>query len=324
MKKAFVLMPFRPPFNSYYSKIYKPALESAGYDVTRADELFGSRPIIVDIHKLIKESDLILCDMSTRNPNVFYELGLAHALGKPVILISNNIDDIPFDLKHIRTIIYKTDEVEWEKELSESITKYGKEENIRIYFELLTPSIGSGKLSEIFFKHTDDINEITQAVRTSQKSYFWGTALIMHIPMLQEEIANAIDKGSQIRFLLVKPGSGALRLAAFRAKEIEYEKLNIDLLNNLDTLNALAARKSTKGKLEVKVIDYFAPYTLYLFDVGLPSGWVQARLSSLRVAHTNRPTYRLTKKDDEIWYEYHVEQFEKAWELAESHQPNGT
>lgn len=177
-------------------------------------------------------------------------------------------------------------------------------------------------LSEKFFKHADDINEITQAVCSSQKSFLWGTALVMHIPMLREEIANALDKGKEIRFLLVKPNSSALSMAAFRAKDGDRSELNSNLLHNLNALNAIASGKSVSGKLEIRVIDYFAPYTLYIFDADLPTGWAQARLSSLRVSHTNRPTYRLTRRDDALWYAYHVEQFEKAWELAEPYQPS--
>src|SRR5215470_16813722 len=91
-KKAFILMPFSPPFDSYYPQIFKPALEAAGYTVSRADDIFTPQPIMLDIQQSIVEADLILCEMSGRNPNVFYELGLAHAIGKPAILISRKHD----------------------------------------------------------------------------------------------------------------------------------------------------------------------------------------------------------------------------------------
>lgn len=181
-------------------------------------------------------------------------------------------------------------------------------------------------LSEMFFKPEDDINEIIQAVRSSQKSYFWGATLFMHIPMLREELAKAIDMGKEIRFLLIKPGGNALSMAAFRAKgsnskDIDCRaKLGQDLQNSLDTLgdiSHIASQNFTKGKLEIRVIDYLAPYTLYVFDVDQPTGWAQSRLSSLHGVHTNRPTYRLTKKKDAVWYDYHVEQFEIAWKLAD-------
>ena len=120
-KRAFVLMPFRSPFDSYYPAIFKPALETAGYVVTRADDLFTPRPVMLDIQKSILEANLILCEMSDRNPNVFYELGLAHAVGRPAILISQEKEDIPFDLRHLRVILYDHAEAGWESKLREAI-----------------------------------------------------------------------------------------------------------------------------------------------------------------------------------------------------------
>jgi len=121
-KKAFVLMPFRQPYDFYYTAIFKPALEVASYGVSRADDLFTPRPIMLDIQKSILEADLILCEMSERNPNVFYELGLAHAIGKPAILVSRKEEDIPFDFRHIRIIVYDYSLAGWENKLRQDIT----------------------------------------------------------------------------------------------------------------------------------------------------------------------------------------------------------
>lgn len=121
-KKAFVLMPFKEPYDSYYSAIFRPALETAGYSVTRADDLFTPHPIMLDVQKAIIEADLIMCEMSGRNPNVFYELGLSHAIGKPAILVSRKEEDIPFDLRHVRVIVYDYKLPGWETKLKESIT----------------------------------------------------------------------------------------------------------------------------------------------------------------------------------------------------------
>lgn len=125
-RNAFVIMPFKEPYNSYYNQIFKPALEAANFLVSRIDDLFTPRPIIMDIQQSICEADLILCEMSERNPNVFYELGLAHAIGKPTILIARKEDDIPFDLSHIRTLIYDRDYPSWDQKLSQSITAASK------------------------------------------------------------------------------------------------------------------------------------------------------------------------------------------------------
>lgn len=120
-EKAFILMPFKNPYDSYYPAIFKPALEQVGYEVYRADDVFSPQPIIIDIQESIKQADLILCEMSERNPNVFYELGLAHAIGKPVILVSHNEQDVPFDLRHIRIIFYNFRMAGWEEKLKSEI-----------------------------------------------------------------------------------------------------------------------------------------------------------------------------------------------------------
>lgn len=65
--------------------------------------------------------------MTDRNPNVFYELGLAHAISKPVILISKSIDDVPFDLRSIRVLVYDKDHPDWGNKLRLSLTKAIKE-----------------------------------------------------------------------------------------------------------------------------------------------------------------------------------------------------
>ena len=122
-KKAFVLMPFKEPYNSYYPIIFKPALEAAGYSVKRADDLYAPHPIMLDVQNSILDADLILCEMSERNPNVFYELGLAHAIGRPAVLVSRNEEDIPFDLRAVRVILYDYRQAGWEAKLREAITK---------------------------------------------------------------------------------------------------------------------------------------------------------------------------------------------------------
>ena len=134
-KKAFVLMPFAPQYDSYYLRIFKPALEAALYEVSRGDDLFTPGFIIADVQKSILEAHLILCDMSERNPNVFYELGLAHAIGRPVILIVHKKEDIPFDLRHLRVTIYDSNVPEWEEKLRQSITQAARavDDSYKVY-----------------------------------------------------------------------------------------------------------------------------------------------------------------------------------------------
>jgi len=117
---CFVLMPFDEKFASIYESIIKKVVESFNLKCTRADEIFGTQPIIEDILEHIQKSRILIADLTSRNPNVFYELGLAHAVGKEVILISQNLKDVPFDLKHYRCIVYE-DSVAGAEKLKEGL-----------------------------------------------------------------------------------------------------------------------------------------------------------------------------------------------------------
>lgn len=105
---AFVIMPFDAELNEVYSAFIVPTLEEVGYSVLRADDLYGQRNILRDIVESISNSELIVADLTGLNPNVFYELGVAHALQRPVILMTQNIDELPFDLQSYRVVIYET------------------------------------------------------------------------------------------------------------------------------------------------------------------------------------------------------------------------
>lgn len=100
-----VMMPFQSEYNGIYSTL-QATLTSAGFRCIRADNFWEHQFVIQDIVDLIAKAKIVICDCSGRNPNVFYEAGIAHALGKEVILITQSENDIPFDLRHIRYIKY--------------------------------------------------------------------------------------------------------------------------------------------------------------------------------------------------------------------------
>lgn len=103
---AFVLMPFGGAFDALFDKLIAPALQRAGYEVTRADNVIDQRNVLRDIVSGIDEAHLIVADLTGLNANVFYELGLAHALGIPTLLITQALDAIPFDLRGYRANEY--------------------------------------------------------------------------------------------------------------------------------------------------------------------------------------------------------------------------
>lgn len=102
---ASAMMPFDAGFNAVYASI-KKAAENVGLRCRRADDIWENAAIIQDVVALIDRSRIVICDCSGRNPNVFYEAGIAHTLGREVILITQSEHDIPFDLRHLRYIRY--------------------------------------------------------------------------------------------------------------------------------------------------------------------------------------------------------------------------
>lgn len=162
------------------------------------------------------------------------------------------------------------------------------------------------------FQEEDDITEHIQTIRNSQKIILWGYTLTTHIPILKEEIEKGLDRGLEVRILLIKPSGIALKMAAFRGSKTTENNLNFDLERNLERLADISNTRPGV-KFEYRVIDYFAPYTIYIFDPHLPNGKMMVRLSTLRVPNARRPTYYLTRKNDESWFLFHVDQFETAW-----------
>jgi hypothetical protein len=103
---CFVLMPFDPKFQPLYDDHIKPAVERSALRCERADDIHGTSLITWDIWERINRARFLVAELTCQNPNVFYELGLAHALSKDVILITQSMDFVPFDLKTIRCIVY--------------------------------------------------------------------------------------------------------------------------------------------------------------------------------------------------------------------------
>jgi hypothetical protein len=103
---CFVLMPFAEVMRPVFDDHIRPVVESGGVSCLRADEIVGTNVITWDIWEKINRARFIIADLTGRNPNVFYEVGIAHALGKEVILLAQSMEDVPFDLKALRCIVY--------------------------------------------------------------------------------------------------------------------------------------------------------------------------------------------------------------------------
>ena len=106
---CFVLMPFVQEMKPIYEDHIRPVVKKCGMTCSRADEITGTNLITVDIWEHINRARFIIADLTGQNANVFYEVGLAHAVGKDVILLTQTMGDVPFDLRPLRCVEYTYD-----------------------------------------------------------------------------------------------------------------------------------------------------------------------------------------------------------------------
>lgn len=165
-EKCFVAMPFEPPFDDYYRRILKPAIADAGYLPVRADEIYGTRPVIEDIFREMREAAAVVADVSGKNPNVNYEVGVAHALQRPTVIIAQSADDIPFNYQDRRAVVYDTRKVDWAAELRRKVTeslRHAEVEPVTLKETCLQiVNKKSEKCLDVAFGHTHNGNKIHQ------------------------------------------------------------------------------------------------------------------------------------------------------------------
>ena len=128
-----VLIPFHEPFLSIYADCIRPPLELAGFRVMKADEDIFSpgEDIIQEIWKLISRSSLMVADVTGKNPNVFYELGIAHTVGRDVIIITQNEQDVPFDIRNYQYFQYTANNDEGKQKLRSDLGNLLKDVKLR-------------------------------------------------------------------------------------------------------------------------------------------------------------------------------------------------
>lgn len=118
---CFVIMPYGKWHDRYYQEIYISAIRAAGYQPERADDIFGPQEVMRDVWNSTKKANAMIADLTGWNPNVFYELGIAHAIQKNVIMVTDSEDRVPFDLRGLRTIYYDKNDPDWAKALRDNI-----------------------------------------------------------------------------------------------------------------------------------------------------------------------------------------------------------
>lgn len=118
---VFVLMEFQPPYTQIFDNLIKPAVEHEGFRIIKSDDIYSTSPVIEDIWENINRASLIIAEISTQNPNVMYELGICHTVGKEVMLLTQDTENIPFNFRHMRVYPYDND-IAGSRELERNIS----------------------------------------------------------------------------------------------------------------------------------------------------------------------------------------------------------
>ncbi|MBI3582681.1 MAG: hypothetical protein HY096_01865 [Nitrospinae bacterium] len=128
--KAFVVMQFSAEYNELYEEVIKPTCTKFGLEVIRADDMYTNSLILEDITKSIRESSVVIADITADNPNVFYEVGYSHAINKPTILLSDKKRaKLPFDVSGFRTLFYENS-IGGKRTVEDNLYKYLQNINI--------------------------------------------------------------------------------------------------------------------------------------------------------------------------------------------------
>ena len=197
-----------------------------------------------------------------------------------------------------------------------------------VSFSLLTNRVNSDEVKQLvkemksheelpnrFFSKEYTGEKIKALMNESSTVYLWGVTLYWTIPYLSSSLVKSMHNGCEVRILLSKPKSSATRMAAFANQKTDQDQLDGYILNNIAALSRIA-RQDVSGKLTVRVVEYFPPYSMCIFSPNLPSGQIVARLLTYKVPNDERPAFSIEKKSD-YWFSFFLNQFESVWEEGE-------
>jgi len=273
---CFVVMPFDPLYQSEYEKIINPALVDLGITCIRGDEIYTKQRIMDDIWISIRSCRFVIAELTGRNPNVLYEVGLAHAIGKPVIILTRNSEDVPFDLKDLRYLYYDTNNPFWGENLKvalkELIAKVIENANIETYLDGISksiktefPTIQNNRNAIPNVKHIDisgtwigsfdviDNHEIIMEISQNVNELFATAAITFSYgnehSVVQQNMTGSIENEkillTGVNYTFVKRGEADnYDMDSF---ELLFNKTNKTLIGNvIDNKNALGTIKLKK------------------------------------------------------------------------------
>lgn len=310
---CFTIMPFGGLFDTYYQEIYCPAIVDAGLKPVRADDLCRVGTIVKDIWFMAKEATIVLADLTGNNPNVFYELGWSHAIAKPVILLTDSIENLPFDLRALRVIKYDKNIPNWSDTLRAMITR-AINETLVAPPEFVLPSFnalsGLKPPSENCpLRDRSELVRIEELARDATEIAAAGVTLISLTSDYYDFFEQKLTEGCTLRFLLLDPNSLAWKV--WHQKQQQRITTPADSENSLKKLDGLM--RAGLGDCQVRLSEAYLHFSLVMSDYTKDSGQMNVELLPFNVSLHYRPHFYLTKRENKKWFDFFRNQFESLW-----------
>jgi general stress protein 26 len=253
-EKCFVIMPIgeidtiypKDHFKHVYEDIFCPAIEKAGFKPYRASDKLSSHMIHVDIIKEIVEAPFALCDLSTRNPNVLFELGIRQAFDKPVVLVQEAGTPRIFDISTINTIDYRKEKIYHEviedrQKISKAITATMEDSSYNSIIQML-------KLGQANLKEGHQMNE-NDEIRLMLKTLTRDVSEIKS----NKNILHTLESNNNIRYRNHSEMNGSIEAIENFLKKIS--RLKLDNCTNNTKNSYLTRARRYRDMLSLKFRD---------------------------------------------------------------------
>ena len=271
-ERCFVIMPIsdqgdypKGHFTKVYNQIFKPAIIAAGYESFRVDEDKISNPIINKIFDAVQNCTMALCDLSNRNPNVLYELGLRQAYDKPVVLVQDEKTPRIFDVSGINTVQYSSERLfenvmEAREKITDALisTRDGKVNSIVKIVQAESASMKTGEVSQedrmevMLSGIMSEIKEIRNA--TDRNSYLKNYETTVY----PEKLTFIGDTNNFKKLILDEDGVNKCkeRFLVKLKESVTFKEIN-DALKKIASWGINVRHVQNGNELEIEVIDRY-------------------------------------------------------------------
>lgn len=232
-------MPFDPKYREVYAEVYKPVCAENDLDCWRVDEVARPGSITRDIVEGIIDAEVVIADLTGQNPNVFYELGIAHSVGNKTIMTAQAIADVPFDIRSYRVLIYQQN-IMGSRKLADDLDKAIKELLAALDRTSNPVQEAVSSRSSMGLKRKTPLVKYVDVTGLPKQMRDW---LSTHKIVYAEDVA-----GVDLHALAETPGIGQDSLGRFMRQIIEHDLYpDAQVLNDVMLKYRISSKPGYKG-----------------------------------------------------------------------------